>query len=283
MEEKNERDLNPVQEVINKIKSSFDVCRQFLATKNAVLKGEELYTLDNKEIIDKGYLTPWKFNAFETLMTGAFATVTTKIIQVSMQVKPTNEVQDEIIVDERFTAILNNVSSWVDPFIIPVLLTSVVFLFAWGSLKGKDSSKEKRRLTRRAYLYFDGAYGLYSQLILAFGVGVFSSGLSETLFEDHTSPYLGWGFLLLLLVAFYWQIIISMKKLPKLIFLANGYTDRAKHFWQKSEENDPPWNRLVFAHIISGYPLSIVVGLLFFSISFLISYFLYFVGGLFGA
>jgi hypothetical protein len=284
MENNSNVDRGPIQELIfearNKLSSVYALFKNFLSTKRAIVRGEKIYLWTNDKIIEKGYLTPWKFNLTETATTGIIASFTANSIQFISQEKPSQDIQ-EVILNEEFTGFFMKTASWLDPLVIPIFLTSVVFFFVWGSLKKADFSAEKRNVAKRAYLYFDGAYGLYSQFFIAFSVGFLSTSTGQSLAEneEYLIPFI--GFIVLLAAAFIWQIRVSMKKIPKLVFEANGYSDRAKHFWQKSRPDDPPWSKLTLAHIIMGYPLLIVIELMFFAVTFALAYIAYFASGLF--
>ena len=183
--------------------------------------------------------------------------------------------------NEEFTLFFNKIAAWIDPLSIPIMLTTVVFFFVWGSLKKSDSTPDKRNTARRAYLYFDGAYGLYSQLLMAFGIGLFSTAAGQSLVENEEllMPFL--ALIFLLAGSTIWQIYISTKKIPKLVFAVNGYSGKAKHFWQKSNPDDPPWSKLTLAHIIMGYPLLLVISFVFLAVTFLLAYVAYFASSLF--
>lgn len=278
-------DRNPLQQLIHEAGEKFQSLRSlaisFARTKEAITNGDELYLWSNEDISAKGYLTPWKFNLAETAATGVLASATANTIQFFAQVPEDSLASREILVNEEFTRHFENIAIWLDPLSVPVILTSVVFFFVWGSLKKRDATPEKRKIARRAYLYFDGAFGLYTQFFLAFSIGVLSTSSSQKLFEDDSLIFLAVVLAVLMFAAGIWQVRVSMVKIPRLVFAVNGYSDRSKHFWQKSLPDDPPWTKLSLAHIIMGYPLLLAVSIVFFALTYGLAYIAYIVSGLF--
>lgn len=148
----------------------------------------------------------------------------------------------------------------------------------WGTLRRRDSTSAKRRRARFAYLYFIGAYGLYSQFFLAFGVSFLSTDLGQKVLVQSQLGYLSIAFFVALVLCGIWQLIITVRKIPRLLFVANGYSDRVRHFWQRSQPTDPPWNKLVLANIL-GSTLLLVTKLLIGAISLALAWLLYQVRG----
>ena len=256
-------DESPVIEAVSEVRSKWtkwlEALRSFWRTKRAIDAGIPLYEWPAAEVLKAGYFGPWKFNAVETAITGGIAAITANFLNLLAGAKPD---KDEILtdLDPVFASLLKTTSGWVDPFTIPILLTGIFYFMGWGTLRSKDSNSETRRRARSAYLYFDGAHGFYSQLFLAFGVSLLTTDIGQKLVNVESLNPFSIGFLVALVIAGIWQSLITARRLPRLMFTANGYSTRRPHFWQRALPNDPPWGKLVLANILGGWPL--VMGVL---------------------
>jgi hypothetical protein len=277
------KDRPPIVESLAEEKTKWtkhlETARAFYRTKLAIQRGIPLYEWSITDLQAFGYLGPWKFNAIETAITGGLASLTVNIANALSGAKPAEaETLDGI--DPALATILKTTSSWLEPFTIPIFLTGFVYLMGWGTLRRRDSTSVKRLRARLAYLYFDGAYGLYSQLFLAFGVSAISTDFGQKVLSSDPLSYFAVAFFVALVGAGIWQLVITGRRIPRLLFVANGYSGRVRHFWQRSHPTDPPWNKLVVANILGGWPLLIVTSLLITAISFTFAWLLYLVRGL---
>jgi hypothetical protein len=148
----------------------------------------------------------------------------------------------------------------------------------WGTLRSKDSNAQTRRRARHAYLYFDGTYGFFPQLFLAFGTGLLSTELGHKLIlttEVFETKMFGTSFIVALFIVLIWQSVVSIRDIPRLLFVANGYSKRVRYFWQRSQPNDPPWGKLFLANFLGGSPLAFCVGLLIGGVSVSLAWLLF--------
>jgi len=160
---------------------------------------------------------------------------------------------------------------------VPIFITTFVYLMGWGSLRSKDSNAESRRRARAAYLYFDGAYGFFSRLFLAFGISLMATDLGQKMLENPFSRVL----VTALIMAAGWQVLITARKVPRLLFTANGYSTRIRYFSsQRIQPNDPPWNKLWLASLLGGWPLWICLWFLLAAISYSLAWLLFWLRGL---
>lgn len=279
-------DKDPLSKVADDVHSEwakkFQTFRAFWRTKRAIAAGTPLYDWPLANVQAAGYLGPWKFNAIGIAITGGVASVTTNFLNFLAGAKP-DEPQKltdvaSLLADAdpalasplAFNSLLTTTSGWVYPFAIPMFLTSVVYLISWGTLRSKDSNPQSRHRARSAYLYFDGAYGFVSQLFLAFGVSLLFTKLGQKVLNiDELNPF-GLAFLVAVVLAVVWQFVISLNKIPQLMFVANGYS-RARHFWQRAQPNGPPRRKFFLAHILGGWPLVVAINLLLAAISYLLA------------
>jgi hypothetical protein len=242
-----DRDESPVRASLTEFGKWLQNARRFWKTRRAVLTGKQVWEIRSTERQSEGYLGPWKFNLFQTAIAGGCAGTLTRILDlVSPAPQP---VYSPVLSNPELDKLFYAAKDFLDPFSIPVLLTVFVFLVGWGSLKGKDSSRQKRERARAAYLYLDAAYGFWSQLSLAVFWAIASSHLTEKKLGEPT-----WLVGLFVGVSI-WQLYVSGSKVPKLLFRANGYSNRVTRCWRRRLPNDPPWNKLLLANVIQSVPI----------------------------
>jgi len=276
------KDLPPTQESIAEAKATWakhlEAARAFYRTKLAIQRGVPLHKWSALDLQASGYLGPWKFNAIQTAITGGLASAS---VNIADALSTTNPAEPETLegLDPGLASILETTWGWLAPFTIPICLTGFVYLMGWGSLHRRDSTSEKLRQARFTYLYLDGAYGLYSQFFLAFGMSFVSTDLGQKILGSYTQSFFSIAFLFALLACGTWQIIITGKKIPRLLFAANGYSGRVRRFWQRPQPTDPPWNKLVLAYLIGSGPLLLLTFLLIYTLSFSLAWLLYQVRG----
>lgn len=258
-------DQSPIQQKISEsnkdIREFFSTFISFIRTKRAIHRGLPLYDWTAADLQKQRMLGPWKFNLFEVGLTGGIASVTTNVVDLMHKPSDADPLGSLIgmDIDPEYLRLLKETSGWVTPFSPPLVLTTIVLLMGWASLKRADSTPISRRRSRHAYLYFDGTYGFYSQLLLAFGISFLFSEMGQTL--------LGSGSLFAILIgvgtvaAFLVQANVSLRKIPYRLFAVNGYSSRPSHFWRRKLTGDPPSNKIVFAQIVGGWPLILAVNI----------------------
>lgn len=255
-------DQSPVRERYKKtyrdVTKWIDEARSFWRTRRAILQGQSLWDLDTAQLESEKYFGPWKFNAVQTAIAGALAAATTKVLNLvvpklgSSEPKPFRD-------DPALAKLFEVTSGWIEPFVLPIVLTSFVVLMGWGSLKGAQSTSATRARARAAYLYLDGAHGFWPQLTLALLLAAKSVQLPARLEGYFAAPFVLWPLQAIFLVLFVWQIYITAGKIPRLLFAANGYSARARRFWQPGKSDDPPWGKLVAANLLASGPLLFTV------------------------
>lgn len=257
-----EKDLPPIAEPYSKAREGLDKLTKFWRTKRAIARGEPLYDWSDEQLKQKNYFGPWTFNAIETAVTGAVASGAANLVRVVFS-EP-DETPPPLLPgeDAALAALIQRTSQWIDPFFIPILTTAIVFLAAWGSLRYRDSNSKSRARARRAYLYFDGAYGLFSQLFLALTLSIaMALGSTHTSRLADAAPVVVGLAVILAIVAFIYQYYINLRKIPKALFALNGYASRYPHFWNRRKPDDPPMNRWALSIIVGGTPLVLLTQL----------------------
>jgi hypothetical protein len=213
--------------------------RSFWSTRRAILRGESLWDYEPSRLAENKYFGPWQFNAVQSAIAGSVAATSTKLLNLILPKAGTPEpkhFQD----DPEFATLLETALGWIEPFGLPVFLTVLVFLMGWGSLKKEHSTPSSRARSRVAYLYLDGAYGFWSQLFLAFFIAAVSSELPARFAASFSTSVIIWPLRLLFLMLIAWQIYMTAAKTPRLLFVANNYSTRARRFGSRGNSTIHP-------------------------------------------
>lgn len=251
---------SPLSEAIAESAHSLLSIGQFWRTRRAVRSGLELHKLDDAERELNGFASPWPFCIQEVV----FAAIPSFLL-VGMLNLLFGEVTSEVASPNASGApvaqqLFERIFGWLDNLTVPALLTLAVYLVSWGALKAKDSTPEARRKCREAYLYLNGAYGMTPQAILTTAVAylAWQYERSDAWLGSSIGLMVHQVVIVAVLVSSVWILWQLGKAIPKRLFAAFGYTDRAGHFWQKARDDDPPWSRYSTAVFLGGWPLALL-------------------------
>lgn len=146
----------------------------FLRTRRAILDGEPLYDQPELDRREKHYLGPWRFNLTETFLAGLPGLLLSWFVSLpSPFTYPSvpDLFADPNLSSEHVLLAQRIFRDWVRglaPFFPAVVLTISAYTSGSLSLWMDDSSPERRRRARVAYLYLDGAHGLWRQMFAGF-------------------------------------------------------------------------------------------------------------------
>lgn len=235
------------REIHAKVKERFRKLRAFWRTRRAILKGAPpLWDLDKERRAELGFLQPVPFNLAQT---GISAAVGAVIVYVGQLLIPELNLQARGSSEEvELSKLVQKALSVLQPFTAPIVLTAFVFPMGWGTLRRHRSNRASRARARTAYLYFDGAYGLWPQMLIAAVAGLLTVLFPIMLLVLFKYPI--WFTLLggLFLFAVACQFHLTVRKIPRLMFQVNGHP------------SDPPWGKLLSAMLVSalatGYALN---------------------------
>ena len=272
-------DQSPVQKSLRKPLDLLADFKKFWKTKKAVTTGVPLYDWTPFQRKEEGFLGPWSLNIQETV----FATLPALVVVNALDFlfgKPQIQIPGFDQLDRRTQVFVETVTStnqFFNAFTAPTLITLLVFLIGWGSLKTEDANKETRARARQAYLYLDGAHGLFSQCALAVAFSLLAwvlvrPEIRERLLFEWGLVTLAW--VVLLAFGFLTQMYLTFNKIPKLVFQANGYSGRVRRFRQKRLSDDPPWNKYGLALVIGGWPCILVIYVVLTGLSWVTAWFL---------
>ncbi len=199
--------------------------KKFLATRRAIRSGTPLVDLSTEELKAQNLMGPLTFNVYESTLAGLPSLVIALIIGALFPLEDT--VIQRTGVESEFTKALvleasralPPVSKASSPFIAPLLLLCSSFVMGWGALESFDSTSTARRRSRNGFLYYDGAYGLLPQTLLATAIGLGLQISRHGLFN----PLLVFATGVLFLTGGGIQIYLVVSKIPELLFALNGY------------------------------------------------------------
>jgi len=210
----------------------------FARTRRAIRTGARLWDWPAEDIKSNKFLDPWPFNLYQSVLSALPG-----IIAVSILSFLGIEVNEKLTSADPFATQVNaffeKILSYLQPLIIPLSLGIASFGAAWVSLEKLDRSKERMARARRAYLYYDGAYGLWAQAVMSFILTFFYSPLRDKL---GLAMLVG---VILFLVAVTWQRTISGWKIPKALFAINQYEPEypRRWFWFRADLISNRWRR----------------------------------------
>jgi hypothetical protein len=242
----------PIADFRKTVTDRIDELREFWQTRRMVLQDLTIASWTSKELDKRCYLSPWKFNLIQSGLAALPALLLRKILNLLVPPAKPQGLEGQV----------NDVFSWLWPIVIPFVLLFTARTIAWGSIKWIDSTAERRARTRRAYLYLDGAYGLYPQALLSIGVVLSSVGVVLSPFETIVrsrpeGPAEGSAAAsgcyaagtLFLVVGFAWEWINKRFIFPRRLFPFIGYSRRVKWFWMLDDKgrNLAPWNKYIFS------------------------------------
>jgi hypothetical protein len=138
---------------------------RYFTTRKHIRAGYPLWTLTTKQITEKNFLGPWVFNIYETILASMPVSLLAWVLNLIM---PASSSKDE------FQRVLEALFEVVSPIIFPLSLLVLAHTAGWAALRKEDYSREKSKISRKAYLYLDGAYGLIPQLTSVFSYAVFT-------------------------------------------------------------------------------------------------------------
>jgi hypothetical protein len=175
--------------------------KSFWKTRAAVLRKAHLYDCSPAQLQKLGLMGAWKFNFTQSTIAALPGTTYAVVRGVLLEAGP-KSVADK----------LSDIST---PLLIPFILMSTAYIVGRLCVRPEDSTKAKRNQASRAFLYLDGAYGFYPQLLMSCAAP-FSFG-----------PNPGSVAKLVTLCIFgtvsVWQLIIQLIYLRKNLFNVLGY------------------------------------------------------------
>lgn len=277
----------PWQDFKDGLTKQFGNFVKFWTTRRMVMRGLDIAGQPKEMLDSAGLLSSWKFNITESALASIPALFLKKILDFFYSSPKLGGLDDKV----------NSVFSWLWPIAVPFILFFVVRIVAWGSLKNKDSTQDGKRRARNGYLYLDGAYSFFPQIILSIAVVLTSVGTArsplDTILERAPAPTvgdhaigiavavcyaIGW---ILLFAAVVWEYFLKRLHFGRKLMLLNGYSSRLKWFWMIKDKgrNLGPWNKFIFAILYAVPVVTFAMSMVVWLASWLVGYAIYFIQG----
>jgi hypothetical protein len=193
--------------------------RSYLRTRSLVIAGEPLFDWSSQTLQDQKLIDPWTFNAFQTTLSGMPGLAVAWVVDVWAGAPA----RTHVTASGRIAV---KVAQSVQPFLLPLSLFLAASLLSWASLRSKDRTPVARQRARRAYLYFDGAYGVAAEAFVPLSVVVMPN-VGEWL-VDRLGGALSRGLMgptiLGEFAAVGWLLTIMLGVIPNRLFVTNGYS-----------------------------------------------------------
>jgi hypothetical protein len=225
--------------------------QKFQNTRRAILSGKPLYELNSDERQKKDYLDALHFNIQESIFAALPAVLIPKALDWIYENSKNPVAEDVQKIVEVFQGTVENLTA----FFTPIILTLLASSLARASLRKADSTTEKINKAKKAYLYFDGAYGLYFQgfLSLSFSLNTWMSS-HQPIANSSVGRWLSYFAIVLFTIGFFGQLKITWWSIPRRLFKANGYLS-----------GNAPWFRysrtLLFGVPILSFTITIVLAI----------------------
>jgi hypothetical protein len=209
--------------------------RQYFRTRQRVLAGEHLWDRSKAELQAAQLMEPWRFNVYQSVLSAAPAIVLG--VAWGFVGPEQNAVPKSEFDVDRGAEFASTILGLLLPLLAPFSLAITSHAAARGSLERTDITPDALARSRRAYLYLDGALGLWSQMLLAsvFWLGWFAFQAKAAWLAVLSAPCF--------LLAFIFQARVTHRVIPARLFALNGYPSSYPRFFHLSDPNRKRWSR----------------------------------------
>lgn len=189
----------------------------YLRTRRAIRAGNALWDLSKEEIKANHWQEPWAFNLYQSVLSALPATLAIYLL-THMGWETSDHVSMQKAIGPDAIKYFDPIYSSLHSVLLSLSLALAASFAALGSIDRGDRTKERLARARRLYLYYDGAYGMWPQAVVA----LFWT-LSRSFQLRPSLLMVGFG--LLALVAAVSQLRLTAAKIPKALFGLNDYDD----------------------------------------------------------
>lgn len=243
----------PIQEAIDGLLKPLTYFRKYQRTRLAIINGEKLWDIEKQALDSRRLSSAWSFNLQEVFLAAIPINIVIGMLDFFFDTK-TDAAKAAASLTE-FSRAYENIKSSIDPMLsslnAPLILTLSVYLLALGSLKDDDQQPSKIIRARRAYLYIDGAHGVWSQAGLSITTGLLS-WIDRNSKTVEAPPIVSVVTFVVFAYCAFAQFYETYRKVPFTLFIANGYQARMPSILQsllpflqidKDHDTDGPWDR----------------------------------------
>jgi len=153
----------------------FRKVKKFSKTRTAILNKAPLYDYSTAQLERQGFMGAWTFNLAQSTIAALPGTTYTGLKWLLFEQGTSGSIAEKLL----------EISN---PLLIPFVLTATAYIVGRFSVRSEDLTKAERNKASRVFLYLDGAYGFYPQLLMScsvpFAVGeldLYSGTLSRLL------------------------------------------------------------------------------------------------------
>jgi len=219
---------------------------KFFRTRRHVVAGEALWDMTKAELGRKRLMEPWPFNGYQSVLSASPAFLVGGLLAFILP-----EQTHAVYVNEtakRTAEFIEKIQSFLLPLFVPIALAITAYAAARGSLSRQDITPESLGRARRGYLYFDGAFGLWSQMVIAstpvFALRAFNAEL----------VWIGVPLALAYFTAAIYQIWLTGRVIPMRLFELNGYPKTYPKLFSRKDPNAKRWSRYtIFWFLFAGF------------------------------
>ena len=219
-------ELDDVIPIKKDILDRFTIFSKFLRTRRQVLTGCRIWDLSKEQLKVRNLMNPWPFKLYQTVISAAPTIILGGIFAFLFQIKQPEMFSVPELDDfhQQVHNFFQKTMNFINPFLLPISLAFSCYAAARGSLLKKDLSKHNLKKAQRAYLYFDGAFGFWIQMIISsFGAILpWLFHIDEVVDEDLFRAIMAW--LLLLYIGCGFQSLVSLRIIPQKLFGLNDNT-----------------------------------------------------------
>jgi len=244
--------VNPIFQKLSKSLLDFTGFRRFLRTRRAILNGEKLFDLSNEELKARKLVRPLTFNVYKAALAALPAIAIGWLIFWSQR----SDLNTSLGMPQAGTGFWSGLlAQWQVVQTLRHTVTALVapaapFVFAVVvsrlCLHRSDSKRETRWRCRRAFLYFDGAYGVLPQMLLSTVLILYenSDWLSAQIWNADSYSVFNFVMGFPLGVAGFWPAYVLFAQIPELLFDVNGYGE-PEGIVSASARRPRPWRKFL--------------------------------------
>ncbi|MBE9016301.1 hypothetical protein IQ272_09145 [Chroococcidiopsidales cyanobacterium LEGE 13417] len=233
--------------------------QKFQKTRRAVLSGEPIYELSLEERQKQDYLDALYFNLQESFFAALPTVVIIKVLNWIFE----NSKSPVLGETQKFFEVFQGIRGGLTAFVAPIIFTFLASFLAKASLKKVDYTTEKINRTTKAYLYFDGACGLYFQSSLSLSSSLIVWLANHSIVGNSIGIWSMNFAMILLLIGLLGQLKITWWSIPRRLFRVNGYTS-----------SNAPWFKysrtLLFSVPILSFICYVILAALSFTLTLLL-------------
>ncbi len=234
--------------------------KRFWRTRTEVMAGHLLrHPAQVASEKDDSPMSAWTFNLTQSATSAAIAKIIVTVVMFFVPIttaatSPSTKLGEEeksasTVFADAVDARAEKINEWLAVAWPPFALAVIARLMAWGTLKTDDLVSEKKRSARLRFLYLDGALGLFPQILLATGTGLFAAlapAASKDAFvppETLSQSVAASLAFVVLLIGVPWQYILNNFVIPRRLFLFNGYSFHMVFPWLARGPRGEPYLR----------------------------------------